>query len=1406
MAGNPNSIIIRILGRKVRALIDTGAECSLISKHLYNGLKQKPKLFTNHNIALQTVSGKSLNVEGYVNLNFLMGGTKMTYKFYVVSKMCRLAILGRDWMVDNNVRIMFDLMCLKVNNTYVSLEEDIHINSVVRLTQDTIIKPQTAHILKGQLRRRTKLNRLKTYELKSIEDGYISTEPGLMVANSVIKFQKYHRCPILIVNSTNRPIKLKRGCPLAKVELIDEKLISSVTELHSQGKRNETPLDLNEIKAPAEHLDFIQNFVKSNRDVFAANDKELTQTNTITMKIPTIEHEPIKQKPYRVPLNDRKVLSDAIDEMLNAKVIRPSHSPYASPVVLVTKKTDNSKRFCVDYRKLNAVSKVSAWPLPNIDSILALLGDCKYFTTLDCRSGFWQIPIAEEDKLKTAFTTFRGLFEFNVMCFGLVNAPGIFQELMSKVLEGLDFVVAYIDDIVIFSKTELEHQQHLKIVFQRLREHNLKLKLKKCKFMQPKTEYLGFVIDENGISPNPDKVKAIKSLPVPKCVRDVRSILGAASFYRRFLKSFSKTAEPLINLTKKNAPFIWTSECQQSFDSIVQQLSKLPSLAFPNINKPYKLYTDASDGFVRACLTQEFTPENEANSFERPIYFLSHKLNNTQRKWSVIEKENFSIYYALQRLDHYLQGAQFTIYTDHRPLKSLMKTQINNKKIQLWQLSISSYNCSIEYLPGKKYVVADFLSRPPQPEIINTESDSAFEPEIPDKTYKISKCTPMVAKQINVINSHDLDPKEVVNKEYEKQEPLTEPLTRFAELDMKSEQNKDPAIVQLKMILKHGNPNKPEHRKFLMVDDILHYISDPDEDAILRLYVPSHLKALVIKDYHENNGHPGTQRMYATIKTKYYWPSLFKDLYSYVSTCVECQSRNLQRIKAPLKETNISPFPWAIISVDYIGPLDKTLSNNRYILCFIDMYSGYPEAFPTPDKSTDTAIDLLLNEIYPRYGCPLQIIHDQGSEFQSHAFKEVLKELNIDDVSCTAYHPESNSKQERMHRVLNDIIAKRVQGNTRDWDIHLNMALAGLRFNVSSSTKFSPHYLVFNRDAILPVDNLLRPRAKYTGEEFHRIALQEAHKSFLLAHKYLKQSKRKNKKLLDKKAKDIQFEINDPVYYMNFTKKNKLENRWKSHYRILEKIGPLTYIIKNQLDNSVVRVHADQIRLANVTEWPKFKTISGYPKRRANYVVPPDDSSSSYDESDASGSEKSGLKQTKNQRVKQERSNSSSEDNIPLAQLRKNLRSQDDNGANKYNVDKNGEVITESMQTESEGNGFDFSSANSNDCSLQSEPQSYDSSCTTNSDTITYYHHGLPPKNRLPDNSESESFSGNSRTGLQESMSIDAIKQRQINEKETTSFDLNGNKQECLKLLLSHIEKNVQSNNELVQNIFKKLF
>ena len=304
---------------------------------------------------------------------------------------------------------------------------------------------------------------------------------------------------------------------------------------------------------PSHYKPQIQKFLKKNKDLFASVDSELGHTDTVTMKIDTGNNPPIKLRPYRTPIQNRQVIEKTIDEMMGANIVRRSKSPWSFPVVIVDKK-DGSKRFCVDFRKLNQITKPNSYPLPLIDDILALLGKAKYFTSLDLKSGYWQVLMDEADKEKTAFACHCGLFEFNVMPFGLSNAPAIFQELMSIVLQGLGhFATAYLDDILIYSETVDQHLHHLQQVFDRLREHGLKLKLKKCSFLRSETTYLGFIISSEGIKPDPQKVEAIKSLPPPTCVREVRSFIGMGSYYRRFIPNFSEIAEPVIALTRKYA-------------------------------------------------------------------------------------------------------------------------------------------------------------------------------------------------------------------------------------------------------------------------------------------------------------------------------------------------------------------------------------------------------------------------------------------------------------------------------------------------------------------------------------------------------------------------------------------------------------------------------------------------------------------------------------------------------------------------------------------------------------------------------------------------------------------------------------------------------------------------------------
>ena len=321
-----------------------------------------------------------------------------------------------------------------------------------------------------------------------------------------------------------------------------------------------------------------------NEDIFAATDADLGHTDTVKMKIDTGDHPSIKLRPYRTPLNNRKIVDKAVDEMMEAKIISRSKSPWSFPVVIVDKK-DGSKRFCVDFRRLNKITKMNSYPLPLIDDILALLGNAKYFTSLDLKSGYWQVLMDEADEEKTAFTCHRGLFQFNFMPFGLSNAPAIFQELMSIVLADLDqFAIAYLDDILIFSSSLEKHMSHIQQVFDRLRQHDLKLKLKKCHFLQAETNYLGFVINQNGIKPDPKKVEAIQSISVPTSVREVRGYIGMCSYYRRFIPNFSGIAEPIISLTKKYAKFKWTDKCQTAFEFLKNSLTVIPHLVYPDVN------------------------------------------------------------------------------------------------------------------------------------------------------------------------------------------------------------------------------------------------------------------------------------------------------------------------------------------------------------------------------------------------------------------------------------------------------------------------------------------------------------------------------------------------------------------------------------------------------------------------------------------------------------------------------------------------------------------------------------------------------------------------------------------------------------------------------------------------------
>jgi hypothetical protein len=375
----------------------------------------------------------------------------------------------------------------------------------------------------------------------------------------------------------------------------------------------------------------------------------------------------------------------------------------------VVKKKNGKLRFCVNYKPLNDITKKDNYPLPRIDEILDSLKGAQWFTTLDLASGYWQIKVKEEHQEKTAFITKFGTYEFKVMPFGLCNAPATFQRTMDKVLRGIkdDFVMVYLDDVIIYSKTFEEHLQHIDEVFGRIREANLRLKAEKCKFAAQELQFLGHVVGQDGVKPDPEKVDKIVNYPVPRNIRELRGVLGLFSYYRRFIKDFSQKASSLYELLKKENEYIWTKDQQEAFEELKQLITTAPVVKYPDFDQPFLLYTDASINGLGAVLAQK------DGKLEPVIAYASRTLTAAEKNYGITELECLAIMWAVKYFRQYIYGSKLTIITDHSALTWLLNSssESTNRRLERWKIMLSEYDFDIQYRKGSTNANADALSR-----------------------------------------------------------------------------------------------------------------------------------------------------------------------------------------------------------------------------------------------------------------------------------------------------------------------------------------------------------------------------------------------------------------------------------------------------------------------------------------------------------------------------------------------------------------------------------------------------------------------------------------------------------------------------------------------------------------------
>jgi len=1219
--------------RKTYALVDSGADISLISRETFNKIPKKHihEFSTTNCTPLQSVSGHKLENFGTAVLQVSIAGFDQSYRFQIVNGLKNQCILGNDFLTDFSAQLDFGHKTLNLSGYIIPLRPQkltCHsATSLIRLSQPVTIAAQSYMEIPAKVNREQLIDQdCLVQPLNNVP--ILGDEPGLCLVSSVSKVNEARQVAVVIVNSTGRDYTLPARSVIGIAEVLEdgESCISTVNETC---QKLSEPDDIPESqKVDLSHVSESQRqklveLLDRNTDLFAKSDCDLGHTHLVKAKIDTGNHSPIKQRPYRLPFSQRELVQEHIDKMLKAGIISPSQSPWASPIVMVDKK-DGSKRFCVDLRALNRITKNNSHPLPRIDDILASLDGSQYFSTLDLRSGFWQVELEETSKDKTAFTCFAGLHRFEKMPFGMVNAPSIFSELMNAVLRGIQykFAIAYLDDILIYSKTFEEHLEHIEAVFTRLRNAGLKLKRSKCEFLKTEVNYLGHIVSSSGIKPDRSKIEAIEKLEPPTDVRGIRSFIGMTGYYRRFIVNYAKIAKPLTELTKKNRRFYWTEACQQSFDTLRRALIEAPILAFPDINKPYKLYTDASNYAIGSALVQE------TEMGERVIQYLSHQLNETQQRWPIIEKEAYAIIYSVQKFRPYLLGSKFTIMTDHKPLQHLFTSEMKNARIQRWAILLDEYGCDVSYIRGSQNVVADALSRFGRRE--TTESSrgpSDYESQILESADERQCHVNSVYKpSVDVIDSDtapavqlETDVTTCEDHEGEKKDKFREFLENHS--DFQTIQSEDAEIQHIVKILE--DPNHSNHvnvAKFYVLDDgLLYRVSEPTKCGYftgMQLVIPEFLQKPLIDEVHSGyfGGHLGIDKTYDKLRSRYFWPGMYRDVVGFLQNCAACNMRKLRRLRPPLQKMQIPKYPFEMISIDTCGPFPESYEGNRYIINVIDLFSGWPESFATKSKSAETVAQLLIEHVIPRHACPRVIVSDNGTEFCNSVVDQISAFFNIKHITTSIYRPNSNGKCERYNRVQNDMLAKLVDKTHRNWDSKIPAILSAYRTAVNDTTKFSPFYVLYGRDPVLPIDTLLSPKYRYQGEEYVPTMLENMHNAHHQVQHNLVKGHERNKIYYDKKAKPVNFTVGDMVYFRDPTEAaaqhSKLASNWKPFYRVVKAHSDVTFVIKNQLSGHTKVVNAHNLRKANsenmwenITENPSHIDSKYRQKHKSNIPI-----------------------------------------------------------------------------------------------------------------------------------------------------------------------------------------------------------
>ena len=1185
-------IPVKIITTETDFLLDTGATTSLVTRKFYDSLPDRPPMVPT-NTLVAVANGEPIRTEGLGCFPIEINKCVYMISCLIVSGLegTEDGILGADFFHVHRCNIDWSGRFSLDDGAIETMCRTRGALSAARLVADITLLPETVKLAMVNVRP-ARADKMLMFEPD--QSGLLEWAIGS--ANTLLP----PGSPLLIplCNPTGSTVVLHQGAHVGsihmadQIETIDDELIAPEVPIPPAAEcpLNRAMLDSHvaDGKERARAIKVLLEYA----DCFSMPGDQLGHTERVKHVINTGDHEPIRQAYRRLPVHRKEVAESQIRDMLIKDMIRPCNGPWASPIVMVRKK-DGSIRFCVDYRKVNAVTKIDGYPLPRIDENLEALGGNMYFCTLDLESGYWQIAMEEDSAEKTAFISSMGLFQFKVMSFGLCNAPATFERMMDEMLDGLRWTkcLVYLDDIIVYGKTFEETLSNLRCVLERIREWGLKLKPKKCKLFRTEVEFLGRVVSAQGMTADPGKVQTVLDWPVPKTVRQVRQFLGFASYYREFQEKFAEVTQPLQaivnkateNQVRRRAPIIWTPECELAFQKVKHALCTAPLLHYPTRDDPFILDTDAS-GWAMAGVLSQIQQGKECL-----LSYASNTLSRSQRNYSATKRELLAVVTYLKKFRHYLLGNEnYIVRTDHASLRWLLNFKDPQDMLARWLTILQEFHLTHEKIvhrAGKKHVNADALSRVP-------ESD--------DEGARCNDCGDHHAVVNSLRTDWTVDIREQIGKiqRVQEEDPVVGRILRILRKEEKAPEPASAESDEFRTLL--------SFRKELRIIKGILYVAwthSHTGEVYNRIVVPAAMRAEIFLSIHgpKTAGHWGNFKTAWSLRHRYYWPGLRGDIRRWIHACDVCNMRKVRsgRGITPLKK-QLHGERFSRISMDIIGPFKRSPRGNTCILVITDYFSKWAETFPLSTHTASDIAHVVFQEWILRFGAPVSMQTDGAPEFRSVLMEDLCTHFGIEKVLTLPYRPQSNGQVERFNRVLVEQLSCLSDYDSTNWDLLAPCVAHAYRATVHKCTGCTPNSVVFGTELWTPADLIYGiPKG---GLEFPcRVAyVEELKKQMRRGHQFVRErlgvAADYQRREFDKRARPQTFHPGDMVYRYYPPKANQ-KYGWKfdGPYEVIRFNGT-TYDLKTtqgilRWNKDLLKPSYDEsglVRTVNLERAPEF--------------------------------------------------------------------------------------------------------------------------------------------------------------------------------------------------------------------------